>query len=153
MPFMGTETIDDFKSGQSAALAGGTTFHIDFALPTAHNISRGLLDYFEKSKNAVMDYGFHMAITDWNDDIEREMKFVVENGVNSFKFFLAYKGALQVTDEQLLNGFQRCKDLGALPQVHAENGDAVEFGRKKVFEMGITGPEGHAISRPSVVCF
>lgn len=72
-------------------------------------------------------------------------------GINSFKFFMAYKGALMVTDEELLQGFKKCKELGAVPQVHAENGDAVAEGQTRIFGLGITGPEGHPLSRPPVV--
>lgn len=75
-------------------------------------------------------------------------KFV---GINSFKFFLAYKGSLMVTDDLLLEGLKTCKSLGALAMVHAENGDAVFEGQKRMIELGITGPEGHALSRPPVV--
>lgn len=64
---------------------------------------------------------------------------------------MAYKGALMVTDEELIQGFKKCKELGALPQVHAENGDAVVEGQKRMIELGITGPEGHPLSRPPVV--
>lgn len=74
-------------------------------------------------------------------------------GVNSFKFFMAYKGSLMIRDEILLQGLQRCKSLGALAMVHAENGDAVFEGQNRMIELGITGPEGHALSRPSVVIF
>lgn len=74
-------------------------------------------------------------------------------GINSFKFFLAYKGALMINDELLLEGFKKCKSLGALAMVHAENGDAVYEGQKRMIELGITGPEGHALSRPPLVTF
>ncbi|KAI5390919.1 hypothetical protein KIW84_075965 [Lathyrus oleraceus] len=72
------------------------------------------------------------------------------NCINSFKFFMAYKGALMIGDELLLQGLKMCKSLGALAMVHAENGDAVDEGQKKMIELGITGPEGHALSRPPV---
>ncbi|KAJ7552152.1 hypothetical protein O6H91_06G044100 [Diphasiastrum complanatum] len=99
-----------------------------------------------------MDYGFHMAVTTWNEKVAKDMELLVkEKGINSFKFFLAYKGALMVTDEQMLQGFKKCKELGALPLVHAENGDAVAEGQSQIFAMGITGPEGHALSRPPVL--
>ena len=74
-------------------------------------------------------------------------------GINSFKFFLAYKGALMINDELLLEGFKKCKSLGALAMVHAENGDAVYEGQKRMIELGIFGPEGHTLSRPSLVTF
>eukprot|EP01023_Acetabularia_acetabulum_P067486 TRINITY_DN9322_c0_g1_i9.p1 TRINITY_DN9322_c0_g1~~TRINITY_DN9322_c0_g1_i9.p1 ORF type:complete len:449 (+),score=86.60 TRINITY_DN9322_c0_g1_i9:2-1348(+) len=151
MPFMGQIACDDFYSGQAAALAGGTTTHIDFALPTNGNIMQGFQDYQVKSNKSCMDYGFHMAVTNWNEQVAKDMEELVKLGINSFKFFLAYKGALMVTDEQFLEGLQKCKEIGALAQVHAENGDAVAFGQKRVFESGISAPYGHALSRPAVL--
>ncbi|KAL0459115.1 UNVERIFIED_CONTAM: Dihydropyrimidinase [Sesamum latifolium] len=149
MEFMGTETIDDFFSGQAAALAGGTTMHIDFVIPVKGSLSAGFEAYVKKAERAAMDYGFHMAITKWDETVSREMEIMVkEKGINSFKFFLAYKGSLMISDELLLEGFKKCKSLGALPMVHAENGDAVFEGQKRMIELGITGPEGHALSRP-----
>lgn len=73
-------------------------------------------------------------------------------GINSFKFFMAYKGAVMINDDLLLQGLDKCKSLGALAMVHAENGDAVAEGQTKMINLGITGPEGHALSRPPVVC-
>ncbi|XP_021901120.1 dihydropyrimidinase-like isoform X1 [Carica papaya] len=152
MEFMGTETIDDFFSGQAAALAGGTTMHIDFVIPINGNLVAGFESYEKKSEKSCMDYGFHMAITKWDEDVSRDMEIMVkEKGMNSFKFFMAYKGSLMINDELLLEGFKRCKSLGALAMVHAENGDAVFEGQKRMIDLGITGPEGHALSRPSVL--
>ncbi|GMP91483.1 hypothetical protein CsSME_00042165 [Camellia sinensis var. sinensis] len=152
MEFMGTETIDDYFSGQAAALAGGTTMHIDFVIPVKGSLSAGFEAYVGKAKKACMDYGFHMAITKWDETVSKEMEIMVkEKGINSFKFFLAYKGALMVKDELLLEGLKKCKSLGALAMVHAENGDAVFEGQKRMIELGITGPEGHALSRPAVL--
>uniref|UniRef100_A0A453FR83 Amidohydrolase-related domain-containing protein n=1 Tax=Aegilops tauschii subsp. strangulata TaxID=200361 RepID=A0A453FR83_AEGTS len=152
MEFMGTVTIDDFYSGHAAALAGGTTMHIDFVIPVNGNLTAGLESYKHKAEKAAMDYGFHMAITKWNDEVSREMEVMVkEHGINSFKFFMAYKGSLMVTDDLLLQGLQKCKSLGALAMVHAENGDAVAEGQQRMIDLGITGPEGHALSRPPVV--
>ena len=153
MPFMGQLTCDDFFTGHAAALAGGTTFHIDFALPVEGDLMDGFYEWQRKAKGAaIMDYSFHMAVTSWNDKISRQMgELVRDHGINSFKFFMAYKGALMVSDEQLLSGFSRCRELQALAQVHAENGDAVAAGQTRVFEAGITGPEGHALSRPAAL--
>lgn len=152
MEFMGTETVDDFFSGQAAALAGGTTFHIDFVIPVNGSLVAGFEAYEKKAKKSCMDYGFHMAITKWDESVSREMEIMVkEKGINSFKFFMAYKGALMINDELLLQGLKRCKSLGALAMVHAENGDAVFEGQKRMIELGITGPEGHALSRPAVL--
>uniref|UniRef100_A0A5B6YPP5 dihydropyrimidinase n=1 Tax=Davidia involucrata TaxID=16924 RepID=A0A5B6YPP5_DAVIN len=150
--FMGTQTVDDFFIGQAAALAGGTTMHIDFVIPVNGSLSAGYEAYTEKAKKSCMDYGFHMAITKWDEIVSREMEIMVkEKGINSFKFFLAYKGSLMINDELLLEGFKKCKSLGALAMVHAENGDAVFEGQKRMIELGITGPEGHALSRPAVL--
>ncbi|KAJ6984918.1 dihydropyrimidinase-like [Populus alba x Populus x berolinensis] len=152
MEFMGTETIDDFFSGQAAALAGGTTMHIDFVIPVNGSLIAGLESYEEKAKKSCMDYGFHMAITKFDDSVSRDMEIMVkEKGINSFKFFLAYKGSLMVNDELLLEGLKQCKSLGALAMVHAENGDAVFEGQKRMIQLGITGPEGHALSRPPLL--
>lgn len=150
MPFMGMVACDDFFSGQSASLAGGTTFHIDFALPMNHDLMEGYREWRRKANDAVMDYGFHMAVTSWSDKVAQDMETLAKlNGINSFKFFMAYKGALMVTDSEMLEGFRKCKELGSLPQVHAENGDAVALGQEFVFnELGIKEPIGHAMSRP-----
>lgn len=77
MEFMGTETIDDFFSGQAAALAGGTTMHIDFVIPVNGSLSTGLESYVKKAANSAMDYGFHMAITKWDETVSREMEIMV----------------------------------------------------------------------------
>ncbi|KAI4308205.1 hypothetical protein L6164_031304 [Bauhinia variegata] len=150
--FMDTETVDDFFTGQAAALAGGTTMHIDFVIPIDGSLTAGFEAYEKKAKKACMDYGFHIAITKWDETVSREMEVIVkEKGINSFKFFMAYKGALMINDELLLEGLKKCKSLGALAMVHAENGDAVYEGQKRMIELGITGPEGHALSRPAVL--
>lgn len=78
MEFMGTVTIDDFFSGHAAALAGGTTMHIDFVIPVNGNLTAGLESYKHKAAKAAMDYGFHMAITKWNDEVAREMEVMVK---------------------------------------------------------------------------
>eukprot|EP00922_Rhytidocystis_sp_ex-Travisia-forbesii_P039662 GHVS01059007.1.p1 GENE.GHVS01059007.1~~GHVS01059007.1.p1 ORF type:complete len:606 (+),score=86.57 GHVS01059007.1:58-1875(+) len=151
MPFMGTVSCDDFDTGHQAALAGGTTMHIDFALPVDGSLVKGLEVWKSKATGkARIDYSFHMAITEWNDKIKNEMEVMVREGVTSFKFFLAYKGSLMVTDQQLINGMRAAKALGALVLVHAENGDAVATWQQYVAEeLNIRGPEGHALSRPA----
>eukprot|EP00250_Pteridium_aquilinum_P032946 c498_g1_i1 orf=145-1728(+) len=152
MPFMGHVTRDDFFSGQAAALAGGTTMHIDFALPSDGDLAEGFKTYQEKALKSCMDYGFHMVVTSWNERVASDMESLVKDeGVNSFKFFMAYKGSVMVTDGELLQGLKKCKELGALAQVHAENGDAVVEGQTRMIELGVTGPEGHGLSRPPLL--
>ena len=89
-----------------------------------------------------------MAITGWDENVFNEMNDAVKMGVNSFKHFMAYKGALMIEDDEMFASFKRCAAIGALPMVHAENGDLVAELQQKYFDLGITGPEGHAYSRP-----
>ncbi|PKP69616.1 MAG: dihydropyrimidinase [Alphaproteobacteria bacterium HGW-Alphaproteobacteria-4] len=152
MPFMGTYSSDDFESGTRAALAGGTTMVVDFALPGQ---GQGLMDALKmwdnKSTRANCDYSFHMAITWWGEQVFDEMAEVVDRGITTFKHFLAYKGALMVNDDELYASFRRCAALGALPLVHAENGDVVAELSAQLLAAGNTGPEAHAYSRPPQV--
>jgi len=153
MPFMGTYSSDDFESGTRAALSGGTTMVVDFALPSP---GQGLLDairmWDNKSTRATCDYSFHMAITWWGEQVFNEMEAVVrEKGINTFKHFMAYKGALMVNDDEMFASFQRCKELGAIPLVHAENGDIVADLQQRLLAEGNNGPEAHAYSRPPEV--
>ncbi|KAK9863923.1 hypothetical protein WJX84_003513 [Apatococcus fuscideae] len=150
--FMGQNTPDDFFSGQAAALAGGTTCHLDMVMPQkGGDILGGYARYREAAKRSVMDYSFHIVITHWNDQVEEAMGKLVEQGLQSFKFFMAYKGKLQVSDELLAHAFRRCRQLGAIPLVHAENGDAIDKEQQRLIKAGITGPEGHQLSRPPIV--
>ncbi|MDG1280333.1 MAG: dihydropyrimidinase [Pseudorhodobacter sp.] len=152
MPFMGTYSADDFESGTRAALAGGTTMVIDFALPSP---GQGLLDALEmwhnKSGRANCDYSYHMAVTWWGEKVFDDMAKVAEKGITSFKHFLAYKGALMVNDDELYASFQRVREVGGIAMVHAENGDVVAELSAKLLREGNTGPEAHAYSRPPQV--
>ena len=153
MPFMGTTAAETFESGTWAAAAGGTTMLVDFCLPGPDgSLKNAINEWHRKSEPQICaDVGYHMAITGWNETIFNEMKDAVDMGVNSFKHFMAYKGALMVEDDELFASFSRCKELGALPMVHAENGDIVAELQQKFLADGITGPEGHAYSRPPEV--
>ncbi|TIY10534.1 MAG: hypothetical protein E5V16_11350, partial [Mesorhizobium sp.] len=152
MPFMGTYSADDFESGTRAALAGGTTMVVDFCLPSPQqSLLEALQMWDNKTSKASCDYSFHMAITWWGKQVFDEMADVVDKGITSFKHFMAYKGALMVDDDEMYSSFQRCADLGALPLVHAENGDVVAALSQKLLAAGNNGPEGHAYSRPPEV--
>ena len=152
MPFMGTYSADDFESGTRAALAGGTTMVVDFALPSP---GQGLLDALQmwdnKSTRAHCDYSFHMAITWWDKQVFDEMPKVIDRGITTFKHFMAYKGALMVNDDELYASFSRLAELGGIAMVHAENGDVVAELSAKLLAAGNTGPEAHAYSRPTQV--
>ncbi|MEL6784510.1 MAG: amidohydrolase family protein, partial [Pseudomonadota bacterium] len=121
MPFMGTYSTDDFDSGTRAALSGGTTMVVDFALPApGQSLLEAIQMWDNKSTRAHCDYSFHMAVTWWGEQVFDEMETVVrDKGINTFKHFLAYKGALMVNDDELYASFQRCAELGATPMVHA----------------------------------
>jgi dihydropyrimidinase len=152
MPFMGTYSTDDFESGTRAALAGGTTMVVDFCLPNpGQSLLEALQMWDNKTSKASTDYSFHMAITWWDEQVWREMAEVVDRGITSFKHFMAYKGSLMVNDDEMFSSFSRCADLGALPLVHAENGDIVAAMTQKLLDAGNNGPEGHAYSRPPEV--
>src|SRR5437016_3933600 len=126
MPFMGTYSADDFESGTRAGLAGGTTMVVDFCLPSPNqSLLEALQMWDNKTSKAAADFSFHMAITWWGQQVFDEMATVVDRGITSFKHFMAYKGALMVDDDEMFSSFQRCAALGALPLVHAENGDVV----------------------------
>ena len=152
MPFMGTNSADDYESGTKAALSGGTTMVVDFCIPgNGQRLMDAWKDWDVRASKAATDYSYHMCITYWNDQVRDDMAEVVKKGVTTFKHFMAYKGALMVNDDEMFASFQRCAELGAMPLVHAENGDVVAALQKKLLAQGITGPEGHAYSRPPEV--
>jgi dihydropyrimidinase len=153
LPFMGTVTMDDFYTGTAAGLAGGTTSIIDFVIP---NPQQPLMEAYQTwrgwAEKSAGDYSFHMAITWWDETVKHDMGTLVQQeGINSFKHFMAYKNAIMCDDETLVNSFSRALELGAMPTVHAENGELVFLLQQQVLDRGITGPEGHPLSRPPVV--
>jgi len=155
MPFMGMVAVDDFFIGTKAALAGGTTMIIDFVIPTkgeslltAYSRWRGWAD-----EKVCCDYSLHMAVTHWGPQVEAEMAKVTspEVGINSFKVFMAYKDVFMLQDGEIIECFKRAREVGAIAQVHAENGDLIEENQAKLLAAGVTGPEGHPMSRPEEV--
>jgi dihydropyrimidinase len=153
LPFMGTVSSETFYTGTSAALAGGTTMIIDFVIPTPQ---QSLLEAYKTwqswASDSVCDYAFHVAITSWKDTTSKEMQTLTEvEGINSFKHFMAYKNSLMVDDDQLIQSFLAAKKLGAIPMVHAENGNMIHFLQNKLLKQGVTSPIGHALSRPPEV--
>ena len=153
MPFMGTYSTDNFESGTRAALSGGTTMVVDFALPSpGQGLHDALQMWHNKSTMATCDYSYHMAVTWWGEQVFNEMASVIEKeGITTFKHFMAYKGALMVNDDEMYASFQRLAELGGIAMVHAENGDVVAELTAKLLAEGNTGPEAHAYSRPSQV--
>jgi dihydropyrimidinase len=153
LPFMGTVASEDFFSGTAAGLAGGTTMIIDFVIPSP---KEPLLGAYQKwrgwAEKAAADYSFHVAVTWWDESVHEDMGTLVRDyGVNSFKHFMAYKNAIMADDEVLVKSFSRALELGAVPTVHAENGELVYHLQLQLLKRGITGPEGHPLSRPPEV--
>ena len=153
LPFMGTTTMDDFFTGTAAGLAGGNTTIIDFAIPSPQqNLMEAYQTWRGWAEKSASDYSFHMAITWWDETVKRDMGTLVQQeGINSFKHFMAYKGAMMCSDETLIQSFKRALELGAMPTVHAENGEMVFQLQQDVAAQGIKGPEGHPLSRPPMV--
>lgn len=153
LPFMGTVASEDFFTGTSAGLAGGTTSIIDFVIPNPQqNIFDAYLQWREWSEKSASDYGFHVAITWWDETVHADMgRLTTEEGINSFKHFMAYKNAIMATDEIMYHSFSRAFELGAITTAHAENGEMVFQLQKQLMEEGKTGPSSHPLSRPASV--
>src|SRR4249919_2294411 len=151
MPFGGTVTIDDVESGQTAAAFGGTTCHVDFIIQPPGQTFAAALDEWRSKANGkqVIDMGYHMAVTDLKEGgTLEELASLPDEGITSYKLFMAYKGALMVDDETLFRTMQVAAETGALVMVHAENGDAIDVLVKEALAAGHTEPKFHALTRP-----
>ena len=153
MPFMGTFSSDNYETGTRAALYGGTTTVIDFILQKQGNSLHAALDEWKSraTNNCVGDYSFHMAVTDFNEHTKAEIKdFVEEEGITSFKTFMAYKGALMIDDRQMIGLMEEVKKQGGMVTVHATNGDMIDYLVNKHREEGKLTPLYHYLSQPEV---
>ncbi|MDQ7779769.1 MAG: dihydropyrimidinase [Planctomycetota bacterium] len=153
MPFGGTVSADDFYTGTVAAACGGTTTIIDFAMQgKGESLSSAVERWKAKAQDkAVVDYGFHVAITECTDAVIEELGTLAGLGVTSVKLFMAYKGALMVSDEILYRVMQRASGTGVLTMVHAENGDVIDHLSRRLQGEGKLEPKYHAASRPSIL--
>jgi dihydropyrimidinase len=146
-------TADNFTTGTKAAIAGGTTCVIDYATQFKGDTLKQGLDNWHglADGKCFCDYAFHLAITDWNEEVARELSEIVARGVTSFKMYMAYKGSLQVDDGILYSALRKLKDAGALLCVHCENGDIIAARTDELIAAGHVGAEYHPLSRPEEV--
>lgn len=153
MPFMGTFSSDDYESGTGAALHGGTTMVIDFILQTqGESLFSALDEWKAKSEGkAVGDYSYHMAVTDFNESTSKEVVRLIEDeGITSFKTFMAYKGALMIDDGQMTGLMKTVREHGGLVTVHATNGDMIDALIARHRTEGKMAPLYHYLSQPEV---
>jgi len=154
MPFGGPVSCDDFTSGTTSAAFGGTTTIVDFCLQQpGQSLPDALATWHEKIERAkpLVDVGFHLAVTDLSDGgTLDDLAKAPEEGVTSYKLFMAYKGAIMVDDETLFKTMRVASETGALVMVHAENGDAIDVLVKEALSEGRTEPKWHAATRPPI---
>ena len=153
MPFMGTFSSDTHETGTRAALHGGTTTVIDFVLQKqGQSLHEALAEWNSRARGtAVGDYSFHMAVTDYNENTKAEIKTMIEEeGITSFKTFMAYKGALMIDDRQMVGLMQEVKKQGGMVTVHATNGDMIDYLVAKHRAEGKLSPLYHYLSQPEV---
>ena len=150
MPFMGATTIDNFATGSMSAVFGGTTSIVDFAIQTKGKTFRHALDDWHRRAqgNCVVDYGFHMIVTDFPEKQQKEMDKLVDEGVSSFKLFMAYPGIFMSDDATIFRALQRTRENGGMICMHAENGSVIDVLIAKAIAQGKTAPEWHALTRP-----
>ncbi len=148
LPVCGTVTADDFASGTAAAILGGTTCLVDFATQEAgETLAQGLANWHEKADGrSSCDYAFHMAISQWRPDVREELPDMIQAGVTSFKVYLTYGN--MVSDRELYEVLLALKPLGGIVGVHCENDGIIQATAARLKEQGVTGPEGHPLSRP-----
>ena len=151
MPFGGTNSADDFESGTRAASIGGTTTIVDFAIQARGTKMRTALDtWWKKAEGkAVIDYGFHMIVTDLGTTGLEDMDDMVREGVASFKLFMAYPNVLMVDDATIFKALGQTAKNGALVCMHAENGGVIDTIIQRTLAEGKTAPIYHALTRPT----
>jgi dihydropyrimidinase len=150
MPFGGTFSVDTFETGTRAAAWGGTTTIVDFAVQAKGTSLLATLDkWHEKADgHCVVDYGFHMIVSDVNDTTLKEMEACIGAGVNSFKMFMAYPGVFYATDGEIVRAMTRAAETGAVIMMHAENGIAIDQLVAQALAAGKTDPVQHGLTRP-----
>jgi dihydropyrimidinase len=150
MPFGGTRSTDDFETGTIAAAYGGTTTLVDFAIQERGGTLQQALDTWlgKAEGKAAIDYGFHMILREFTPALEREMGSIAEQGVTSFKLFMAYPGVFYMDDAGIFRAMQRSGEIGATICMHAENGQVIDVLVEQALARGETEPRYHALTRP-----
>lgn len=150
MPFGGTTTADDFITGTRAAAVGGTTAIIDFAIQyRGEDLRKGLDSWHAKAEGkAAIDYAFHMIVTDMPDSKLKQMDQLVDEGVTSFKLFMAYPGVFMVDDATIFKAMMRTRENGGMVCLHCENGGVIDVLVKRAIAEGKKEPKWHALTRP-----
>ena len=153
LPFMGSFAIDDYASASRAALAGGTTTLVEMICPGPADEPYDAYQLWRSKAEgiAAVDFTFHMSVVRFEQRVREQFRRIVGEGVSSFKVFLAYKGALDLTDEDLFSAMTYAKGLGAIVTAHCENASAIDAMQKALIASGRTGPEWHGASRPPLV--
>ncbi|MFH8529087.1 dihydropyrimidinase [Streptomyces tendae] len=153
MPFGGTYAADTFETGTRAAAWGGTTTIVDFAIQSVGRSLRAGLDawHAKAEGNCAIDYAFHMIVSDVNEKTLKEMDLLVEEGVTSFKQFMAYPGVFYSDDGQILRAMQRAAENGGLIMMHAENGIAIDVLVEQALARGETDPRFHGEVRKALL--
>ncbi|MYS23884.1 dihydropyrimidinase [Streptomyces sp. DvalAA-14] len=153
MPFGGTTASDTFETGTRAAAWGGTTTVVDFAIQSIGRTLRSGLDAWLDKADArcAIDYAFHMIVSDVTDETLKEMDVLVEEGVTSFKMFMAYPGVFYSDDGKILRAMQRAAGNGGLVMMHAENGIAIDVLVQQALAAGRTDPRHHGEVRRALL--
>ena len=154
LPFMGTHARDDWASASRAALAGGTTTLIEMICPGPDDEPMAAFEdwHGRAAGTASVDFTFHMSVVRFDELAQKQLrKIVTDHGIASFKVFLAYKGALDLGDEDLFGCLQLARELGVIVTAHCENAAAIDAMQAKLLAEGKTGPEHHEPSRPTCV--
>src|SRR5438034_7380110 len=151
MPFGGATSADDFETGTRAAAFGGTTTIVDFAIQyKGQTLHHAWETWMKKADGkAAVDYGFHMIMTDFNDQVEQEMDALVRQGITSFKLFMAYRGVFMLDDGSIFKALLKTGQNGGTICMHAENGDVIDVLVQRALAAGHTAPKYHALTRPA----
>ncbi|MDT7808331.1 MAG: dihydropyrimidinase [Acidobacteriota bacterium] len=152
LPFGGTQASDDFRTGTVAAAHGGTTTIIDFAVQYKGQALREGLDawHAKAEGKAAIDYGFHLIVTDLEDERVPELYKAMDEGVTSFKLFMAYPGVFLADDATIFRAMSAAGSRGGLICMHAENGIVINEIIKRALAEGRTAPKYHALTRPTI---